>query len=90
MAGSIYFVTALTNAEAVRNRLHMLVSEDDLHELAPDQWVVVYDGGAPELADAAGIRTGDECLGTGLALKFTTCSGRLPASLWDWLKTKTR
>lgn len=90
MAGNIYFVTALTNAEAVKNRLEILISDDERCELAPGQWLVVYEGDPTDLADAAGIRSGDGALGTGLALKLTSYSGRMPASSWDWLKTRIR
>jgi hypothetical protein len=88
MAGNIYFVTAISKAPEVRTRLFRLISEDDRYELATDRWLVVYDGAARELAEKAGVRSGDEQIGTGLVLPVTTYSGRAPSTLWDWLRRK--
>jgi hypothetical protein len=88
MAGNVYFVTALTEAAKVRARLNGLVAADDRYELAPDRWMVAYDGPGQELAEKAGVRSGDEQIGTGLVLPVTTYSGRAPTGLWDWLRKK--
>jgi len=90
MAESIYFVTALQNAPAVRERIIQLVPEDSRYELAPDKWMIAYDGLAQEFAEAAGIRGGDKVVGTGLVLPVSTYSGRAPSTLWDWLRSKGR
>lgn len=88
MAGNVYFVTALTESSKVRARLHSLVTDDDRFELAPDKWMVVYEGPGQELAEKAGVRSGAEQIGTGLVLPVTTYSGRAPSPLWDWLRKK--
>lgn len=88
MAGSIYYVTALSKAERVKERLEGLIPEDDRFELAGDKWFVVYQGSARDLAESAGVRGGDDYVGTGLVLPVTTYSGRAPSDLWDWLRQK--
>jgi nicotinamidase-related amidase len=88
MAGNVYFITALTEAAKVRDRLSRLVPADDRFELAGDKWMVVYDGPGQELAEKAGVRSGAEQIGTGLVLPVTTYSGRAPSPLWDWLRAK--
>ena len=88
MAGTVYFVTALTEASKVRARLYTLIPAEDRYELAPDKWMVSYGGTTRELAESAGIRGGEERIGTGLALPVTTYSGRAPSGLWDWLAKK--
>lgn len=90
MADSIYFVTALRNAPAVRERVREIISDENRFELAEDRWVVVYEGSAQELAEAAGIRGGEAPIGTGLVMSMTTYAGRAPTDLWDWLRSKGR
>lgn len=88
MSGSIFFVTALSKAPEVRKRLFDLIPDDDRFELAPDRWMVVYEGLARDLAEKAGIRGGDDQIGTGLVLPVTTYSGRANSALWEWLSVK--
>jgi hypothetical protein len=88
MAANVYFVTALSEGLKVNERLKTLISEDDRFELAPDKWMVAYDGPAQDLAEKTGVRSGDERIGTGLVLAVTTYSGRAPSTLWDWLRAK--
>lgn len=88
MAGNIYFVTATSNSPEVRSRLFSLIAEDDRYELAPDKWFVVWDGALRDLAEKAGVRSGDEQIGTGMVLPVTTYSGRANKALWDWLRRK--
>lgn len=88
MANNVYFLTAHSQAPLVRQRVMKMFSEDDRFELANDQWLVVFDGTTQELAERAGIRGGDDRIGTGLALSVTTYSGRASTGLWDWLKAK--
>jgi len=88
MAGSVYFVTAVTGAEKVRERLNGLIPEDDRFELAADRWMVVYEGVAQDLAENVGVRGGENVIGNGLVLAVTTYSGRAPSGLWDWLRKK--
>lgn len=88
MPASVFFVTAITQAPKVRERLLSFIPEDDRFELAPDKWMVSYDGTARDLAEKAGVRAGDELIGMGLALPVTTYSGRAPSGLWEWLTKK--
>lgn len=89
MPASVFFVTALSDAAKVKERLKSLIpNDDDRYELASDKWFVAYDGAARELAEKAGIRGGDERIGTGLALPITTYSGRAAPALWEWLAKK--
>ncbi len=88
MAGNIYFVTAFSEAQRVRARLFGMIPEDNRYELASDKWMVTFDGAAQELAESAGVRGGDDQIGTGLVLPVTTYSGRAPTALWDWLRRK--
>ena len=88
MANNVYFLTAHSQTALVRDRVKKIFSEDERFELANDEWMVVFDGSTQELAEKAGIRGGDDRIGTGLALSVTTYSGRAPTGLWDWLKAK--
>jgi hypothetical protein len=88
MAKNLYFVVALTEAQKVRERIQSVIAESDRYELAVDKWFVSYDGVGQDLAETAGIRSGDQRLGTGLVMPITTYSGRAPTTLWDWLKTR--
>lgn len=88
MAGSVYFVTALSEAPKVRARLLAMIPEDDRFELAHDKWMVSYEGIAQDLAEKVGVRSGEEQIGTGLVLPVTIYSGRAPSGLWDWLRKK--
>lgn len=88
MVHSVHFVTALSEAEQVRARIHEIIPDDDRFELAPDKWMITFDGVAQDLAERVGVRGGDERIGTGLVLPVTTYSGRAPSSLWDWLRAK--
>lgn len=88
MAGNVYFVTALTEAVKVGERLKTLIPDDDRFELATDKWLVAYDGAAQDLAENAGVRGGDDRIGNGLVLPVTTYSGRATSGLWDWLRRK--
>lgn len=88
MSESVYFLTALTEAPQVQQRLLTLFPEADRFELAADKWMIAFHGGAQELAEKAGVRGGEERVGTGLVLPVTTYSGRAPTTLWDWLRGK--
>ena len=88
MANNVYFLTAHSQAARVRERVAAMFPEDERFELADDEWMVVFDGTTQELAEKAGIRGGDDQIGTGLALSVTTYSGRAKTGLWDWLKAK--
>jgi hypothetical protein len=88
MAESVYFVIALTEALKVGERLKGLIPDDDRYELGNDKWMVAYDGPAQDLAEKAGVRSGEERVGTGLVLPVTTYSGRAPSNLWDWFRRK--
>lgn len=88
MADTIYFVTAITEAPKVRQRLFEMIPEKDRFELAEDKWMVVYEGGTRDLAESAGVRGADNKIGLGLVLPVTTYSGRAPSALWEWLREK--
>lgn len=91
MAGSVFFVTSLKAGQngALNKRLKSLIpDDDDRYELAPDKWMVFFDGTARELAEKSGVRGGEEPIGTGLVLPVTTYSGRAPGDLWEWLRKK--
>lgn len=88
MANDVYFVTAHTFGAKVGERIKSFVDEDDLYELPSNEWLVRFEGTAQELAEKAGIRGGNDRLGTGLVLPVTTYSGRASTELWDWLSAK--
>lgn len=88
MANNVFFLTAHSKPELVRERVRKLFSEENRYDLTDDQWLVVFNGTTQELAEQAGIRGGDNQIGTGLALSVTTYSGRAKTDLWDWLKAK--
>ena len=88
MANKVFFLTAHSNADEVRERVNTLFSDENRYDLPGDQWMVVFEGTTQELAEKAGIRGGDDRLGTGLALSVTTYSGRANTGLWEWLKGK--
>ncbi|WP_380790997.1 hypothetical protein [Sphingobium xenophagum] len=88
MAGTVFFITAHSNAPQVEERLSTFISENDMFKLRPDEWMVTFEGAARDLAEKAGIRGGDERIGTGLVLPVTTYSGRAATELWDWLREK--
>ena len=87
MAGSVYFVTALSDPLKVRERINTFIPADDCYDLADDKWMVVFDGPANDLAEQAGIRS-ISVIANGLVLPVTTYSGRAPSTLWDWLRDK--
>jgi hypothetical protein len=86
MANNVFFVTAHSKAPKVRERINAIIPVNDRYELAENQWMVKFGGATQELAEKAGIRGGDDRIGTGLVLSVTTYSGRAPTGLWDWLK----
>jgi sarcosine oxidase gamma subunit len=88
MAATVYFVTALAQAERVKERIRSFVAAEDVFELAPDKWMVSYEGPTRELAEKAGVRSGENLIANGIVLAVTTYSGRGPTGLWDWLKVK--
>ena len=89
MAKQLFFVTALTNAPAVKEKIAAVVPEEARrYELATDKWVIYADGPAGDLADKLGIR-GDPHVGTGLVLTLGSYGGRAPSSLWEWIKAQT-
>lgn len=88
MANNVFFLTAHSKPELVRERVNELFSDENRYDLADNQWLVVYEGTTQELAEKAGIRGGDDRIGTGLALAVTTYSGRANTGLWEWLKAK--
>jgi hypothetical protein len=88
MANDVFFVTAHSEAAKVRDRINQIIPESDRFELAHNQWIVKYEGSTQDLAEKAGIRGGEDRIGTGLALAVTTYSGRAATGLWDWLKAK--
>lgn len=88
MAANVYFVTALSDAPKVIERINSLVAPADRYDLADDKWFVAYDGPAQDLAEKSGVRAGDEVIGTGLVISVTTYSGRASPTLWDWLRAK--
>lgn len=88
MAKQLFFVTALTNAAAVKEKIAAVVSDECRYELSPDKWVLYADGPAGELASKLGIRD-DPFIGTGLVLTLGTYGGRAPSSLWEWIKAQT-
>ncbi|WP_175902006.1 hypothetical protein [Burkholderia seminalis] len=89
MAKQIFFVTALSKAEAVKAKIEAVIPEAELRfELAPDKWMVYAEGPPGILADKFGIR-GDPHVGTGLVLALGSYGGRAPSSLWDWIKARS-
>lgn len=88
MANNVFFLTAHSQAPLVRARVTEIFSEENRYELSHDQWMVVFEGTTQELAEKAGIRGGEERIGTGLALSVTTYSGRANTGLWEWLKAQ--
>lgn len=87
MAGNVYFVTATSEAAKVKARLKTIIPDDnDRFELANDKWFVLYEGPGQDLAEKAGVRGGEEHIGTGIVLAVTTYSGRASPTLWDWLR----
>ena len=85
MAKNVFFVTAHSKAPEVRERINAIIPVNDRYELSENQWMVKFDGATQDLAEKAGIRGGDNHIGTGLVLSVTTYSGRTPTGLWDWL-----
>ncbi|WP_321902123.1 hypothetical protein [Paraburkholderia tropica] len=89
MAKQLFFVTALTNPEGVKEKIAEVIQDPSKrYELAPDKWVVYADGPPGDLADKLGIRN-DPHIGTGLVLTFGSYGGRAPSSLWEWIKAQT-
>lgn len=89
MAKQLYFVTALTNAEAVKARVESVAQQREFwYEIGPDKWVIYAEGPPSDLADKLGIR-GDPHVGTGLVLTLGSYGGRAPSALWDWIKART-
>jgi hypothetical protein len=48
-----------------------------------DVWLVAFEGTTRELAEAIGIRGGEN--GPGLVCAIASYSGRLPNQAWEWL-----
>jgi hypothetical protein len=89
MAQQVYFVTALTNAPEVRERLGLVIENPALiYELANDKWLVAFDGISSDLAEKLQIRT-DPHIGTGLVFPVGAYSGRAPTDVWEWLRLRT-
>ncbi len=89
MAKQIFFVTALTNSDAVKARMIEVFPETESRfELASDKWFVYTDGPAGQVAQQLGIRD-EPFIGTGLVLTLGTYSGRAPSTLWEWFKART-
>lgn len=89
MAKQLFFVTALTNPEAVKAKLTTVVPEESRYELASDKWVIQAEGPAGALAQTLGIRD-EPFVGTGLVVTFGTYGGRAPSTFWEWLKGRTQ
>ncbi|QTO49434.1 hypothetical protein [Burkholderia latens] len=87
MAKKVYFVTALSGADKVAEKLKEVASEDETYRLAADKWFVTFEGISQQLAEKLGIR-GDPHVGTGLVFPVSSYSGRAPTTLWEWLKLK--
>ena len=51
MAGTVFFITAHSNAPQVEERLSTFISENDMFKLRPDEWMVTFEGAARDLAE---------------------------------------
>lgn len=88
MATQLFFVTALSQKEAVKAKVEEVIPDTAMrYELAPDRWVLAYEGTPTDLAQKLGIR-GDPHVGSGLVMTFGTYSGRAPSTFWEWLKAR--
>jgi hypothetical protein len=88
MSNNVYCITAHAEAAKVGARIKSLISDEDIFPLASNQWMVKYEGTTQELAEKAGVRSGEDFIGKGIVLSVTTYSGRANTELWDWLKAK--
>ncbi|MGD1323493.1 hypothetical protein ACNHE5_00795 [Pandoraea pnomenusa] len=89
MAKQLFFVTALSNPEAVKGKLNEAIGNtDDIYELSKNQWLAYYDGLTMPLAEKIGIR-GDPHVGSGLVVAVGSYSGRAPSTLWEWIKLRS-
>lgn len=85
MNKSVFFVTALSDPEAVEEKIKAVIpDENDRYELAEGQWLVVFEGISRTLAEKLNIR-GEPHVSTGIVLPVMSYSGRAEPSLWEWL-----
>jgi hypothetical protein len=82
----LYFVAALHNPAQVMDAAKRLVSEDEIHEVAPDKFFVNFPGTSVDLSGKLGIADGST--GTGIVLLVTSYHGRAPKSIWEWVNLK--
>lgn len=89
MAQQLYFVTALSNAARLKEKLYATIPNpgEMVFEVAPDKWFVSYDGISSQLAELLEIRTTPH-IATGLVLPVQSYSGRAVPQLWEWLKLR--
>lgn len=87
MAKQLFFVTALSNAHAVKEKIEAQVPAEFRYELANNQWVVYVEGTSAELANSFGVKE-DPHVGTGIVFPLSSYAGRAPATLWEWIKAR--
>lgn len=85
MNKSVFYVSAISDPDAVAERIKELIpDENDRYELIDGQWFVVFEGISRTLAEKLSIR-GEPHISTGIVLPVMSYSGRAEPSLWEWL-----
>lgn len=80
----VFVVHVDRNAGEVASRIGQL-PEGDIYRLAPNVWMIDYDGTTRALAEKIGIR-GEPAVGSGIAFPISNYSGRAPSDVWEWLR----
>jgi hypothetical protein len=83
---SLYFVTALSDAEKVLAAAKTLVPESDFLEVSDDKFFLKFEGTSVELSRKIGFAEGTT--GTGIILLVSAYNGRAPKSVWEWITQK--
>jgi hypothetical protein len=83
---SLYFVTALSEAEKVIETAKTLVQESDFLEVTDDKFFLKFEGTSLELSSKIGFAEGTT--GTGIILLVSAYNGRAPKSVWEWVAQK--
>jgi hypothetical protein len=85
MNKTVFFITAISDPEAIADRLKTVIQDDnDRYELVDGQWFVAFEGISRSLAEQLGIR-GEPHLSNGVVIPVMSYSGRADPSLWEWL-----
>ena len=86
---ALFAVFAVSNADAVENRLQTIAPWLYLN-VGPGEWLVVAPSATTtkELCDRIGLGTTDN-LGTGIVVRAEGYFGRAASSIWEWIATKS-